>query len=195
MNNVFKTFQIISIVFFPIYLYGADNSQQEVINIDDLIEPSSIIVIGEIDEIVNEGLLYGYNRDGSLKFRDDPSTGLPIIDYSINVEQILHDPKSLYDSGEIVLRLMGATDESSFSEYYDTLKGRSIFFLVQNPDGKTYGFRGFSGFIHIDQNQPRTHSYIRNDTTFFVYDDNEERRLDSVQLLQKLRARIESGKN
>jgi len=143
-------------------------------NMNQLVKSSDLIIIGTIGEIVNKQKFWGYGETAEFIAKMDPpppdSLALPLVDYSINVREVIMDDKDYPISKskkEVILRVF--EDEyylSSESAKLDK-EGTMIFFLGRNPDGKTYGVSSLMHKIRLD-NADNKASYSFEGKTYHV---------------------------
>ncbi len=115
-------------------------------SVQEIVDRASLIVIGEVGEVVEQYNLAGVGQDGKPMGADYGLYPAQFIaaDALINVDQVIRDDGAVADQAPIVLRVLGVIDEfsraiSQDSYYPFTYTGdRFLFLLTRNPDG-SYG--------------------------------------------------------
>lgn len=112
-------------------------------DIDDLIQSADIIVIGNIGEVIDKKLFYGYQDGADLLAEQEQVTpftlGLPLVDYKINVQEVIRSGNEIKDAHDIIFRTFEDHDEMLSVSSIKEGNGKKILFLTKNPDNETYG--------------------------------------------------------
>jgi hypothetical protein len=110
---------------------------------------------------------------------------LPFTDYSVRIERVFKQAGSTLDS-EIIMRVVGhpRQDGAINLEYPLPVIGeRNLFFLMRNPDNKTYGpFFGAWSRFNIDQ--PYISAVTGSERIFQTQKDGEK--IVTAEFIQKL---------
>lgn len=107
-------------------------------SIDDLIQPSDVIVVGKIGPIVNQATFSGYGKDDAQRNQrpgDPVSPGLPVTDYQIEVQDVLLDDGIISSGKPLILRVFHQPKNEMEAYTGD----HNLLFLSRNPDNATYG--------------------------------------------------------
>jgi hypothetical protein len=119
-------------------------------SLDDLLDRTLLIFIGEVGVVEQCFALSSYDWDGKANGKPvdcaDPQdwSGIPVTDFRLTVEEVLHDDGTIASGQPIILRALGFStqethDATKNSEYPLSYTGdRHLFLLGCNPDG-TYG--------------------------------------------------------
>jgi hypothetical protein len=115
--------------------------------LEELSGKSDLIIIGTVGRIVREGTFAGYDKNGSIKAKDQDFPDIPLVpfaDYEVTVEQVIKDNGTVQSGKPFVLRMPGmreANDKVALdAEYPMSAPGdHHLFFLTQNPDKTSYG--------------------------------------------------------
>ena len=120
-------------------------------SVEQLVERSSIVVLGRIGTDVEERQIGGYGDDGRLM--PPGEGGMPMTDYVVDIESVLKGDGVVTGSGTLILRMFGHRGAQGgvitsvvfqLPESGDHL----LFALGRNPDG-TYG-SGPEGLLNVD---------------------------------------------
>ncbi len=157
-------------------------------NINELINTSDLIVIGSIGKVVDKREFYGYGRDQkfmAIKDAETPfSLGLPLVDFSINVEEILMDDlvntQARDEVGEIVYRVF--LSDKQLSEEMESRKEKVLLFLTRNPDNKTYGVTSLMHHIILKDKQP---SYVFNGKEYELPFNSKSSSINFINKIKK----------
>jgi hypothetical protein len=118
--------------------------------LSELVNNADLIVVGKIGPIVNQEMYYGSGADAARLEAEDKASGthlgLPIVDYSVDVERVLFDGVSL-GGVDPVFRLYGYpgmnTDLPEIGERY-------LLFLKKDPSSGTFGLQSIMHRISLD---------------------------------------------
>lgn len=125
-------------------------------NIDDLIESSAIIVVGNFGEISDSGNFYGYGENSEWLAEKDKETffqiGMPKIDIPIYIREVLKNDDQFRsgDQSMIIFRYYEELENASSEAAKQDRAGEKLFFLGRNPDGETYGIGSIASLVHLD---------------------------------------------
>lgn len=123
-----------------------------------MIETADLVVIGTIEEIVDEFLFYGYDTDMIDQYRKmeeelQTTLSLPFADYRVSVEEILMNKP---DGHLMASSKVEAIDKQQLSLVFrkignepTNLGMEMMLFLSINPDGKTYGVGSVEGQLNL----------------------------------------------
>jgi len=124
-------------------------------NLKELVATSDIIITGEIGEIVKIETFYGYSEHAQeiaeLAQQSGFPLGIPLVDFSITVDEIIMDDAEFPDRNTLILRTFQDHEHVLTPEAITARAGKAIFFLSRNPDNQTYGIHSIMHQLNIDE--------------------------------------------
>jgi hypothetical protein len=129
-------------------------ASSEVQSIEQLGAVAHVIVTGTLGHVAGRGYFNGYDKSGQIiavrqRNSQEPSAGLPYVDYEVYLERALLDDGRVKAGKPLVLRLIA-------DEAFTPGRGyRQLFFLTRNPDGQTYGIEFRASLLDISGDRVR----------------------------------------
>ena len=165
-------------------------------NVEEIIDTSSLIVVGKLENVISKGIFYGYQKNAKSLAKLDKLTpiklGVPYVDYKLQVESILMKSKKMITTrdGHLVYRVFQSHDVAGFKNKSFNGKTKSIFFLSKAPKGKAYGIRTPMHRLNLNQQGPVTYSKMGKELSLRSKDKGYY--LSSHNFLKKIKILLKS---
>ncbi len=122
-------------------------------SVEEMIQTSDAIVIGEIKAVASRGMFHGYGERAlelaELERSTGVSAGISFVDFEVEVSEVIMSDKILSSNDLLILRTAGNTFGLSPSKSNEPY----LMCLKLNPDQKTYGFASVGHLIRIDDKE------------------------------------------
>jgi hypothetical protein len=164
-------------------------------SIQDYIDTSDLIIVGNIGNIHKIHKFYGYqdNAKELAKLDQNPASlfALPMVDYEVNVQEIVKDDVlfPVNKQKTVILRVSQAHNTIFTDKNAKENQGKFLLFLLRNPDNETYGFYSFMHKARLNDNGKVT--YLFEDNEYSVFNN-----INSNKLIEDIkRELIRQSKN
>jgi hypothetical protein len=185
-----KKYQLFKFVFIGVLLVLSKTTLAISLNLipkdmNELIDSSDLIVVGNFRKIINVNKHFrGYDESGN-EIRDDfRKIGIPMIDYSINIIEIIKEDKIHQHGDEVIYRTFELERLAKSNKAIKKRKGTYVFFLSRNPDDKTYGIKSIMHKMKFDKDYGVIYTYENN--VYIPFDDKKVKAKDFVKKVKDI---------